>query len=421
MHDETMAIHGGYTPDSTRAVAVPVYQTVAHDFADADQAGALFDLEAPGFHYNRLNNPTVDVLEQRLAALEGGAAALAVSSGAAAVSMSILNLVGVGDNFVSAPKLYGATYTYFAHVLPRSASRSGSRRRQRRVDRRPDRRPHEGRLLREDRQSRRQCHRSGRGRRRRPRPRGAADRRQHGRDAAAAQAVRPRRRRRRALAHEVRRRPRHHARRRHHRRRPVPVGRPPGSVRLPDRARAGLPRRAVREAVREAAYVVRCRTVGLRNTGATLSPFNAFLLLQGLETLAVRLDRHEANARAVAAYLAADPRVASVSFLAFPTIPTTSSLADTWGIGARRSSRSGPRRLRRRNSGLQPCEPVQAGGQHGRRQVAGHAPRVHDAPPAHAAALELVGVTPDMIRLSVGLEHIDDLLEDIDQALTAAV
>ena len=118
MHDETIAIHGGYTADSTRAVAVPVYQTVTHDFIDADHAAALFDLEQAGFHYNRLNNPTVDVLEKRMAQLEGGTAALATSSGAAAVSNSILNLVGVGDNVVAAPQLYGATYTYFASVLP---------------------------------------------------------------------------------------------------------------------------------------------------------------------------------------------------------------------------------------------------------------------------------------------------------------
>jgi O-acetylhomoserine (thiol)-lyase len=118
MHDETIAIHGGYQGDSTRAVAVPIYQTVAHDFIDADHAGAIMDLETPGFHYNRINNPTVDVLEQRINSLEGGRGAMAVSSGTAAVSMSVLNVLGAGDNLVSVPQLYGATYTYFAHVLP---------------------------------------------------------------------------------------------------------------------------------------------------------------------------------------------------------------------------------------------------------------------------------------------------------------
>src|ERR1039458_3679297 len=118
MRDETVAIHGGYTADSTRAVAVPIYQTVAHDFVDADHAGAVFDLEVPGFHYNRINNPTVDVLEQRLTALEGCVGAMASSSGAAAVSLSVLNLLGARDKLRPTPQLYGATYTYFAHVLP---------------------------------------------------------------------------------------------------------------------------------------------------------------------------------------------------------------------------------------------------------------------------------------------------------------
>ena len=95
MHDETVAIHGGYTPDTTRAVAVPIYQTIAHQFDDAAHAGAVFDLEIPGFHYNRLNNPTNAVLEDRLQALEGGAGAVMMSSGAAAVNYSILNLASL--------------------------------------------------------------------------------------------------------------------------------------------------------------------------------------------------------------------------------------------------------------------------------------------------------------------------------------
>lgn len=99
-------------------LAVPIYQTVAHDFESAAHAGAVFDLELPGFHYNRINNPTVDVLERRMAELELGTAAVAVSSGAAAVRQSVRNITDVGSNIVTAPQLYGATYTYFAHVLP---------------------------------------------------------------------------------------------------------------------------------------------------------------------------------------------------------------------------------------------------------------------------------------------------------------
>ncbi|MCW2982430.1 MAG: metY, partial [Solirubrobacterales bacterium] len=118
MHDETIAIHGGYTSDGTRAVAVPIYQTVAHDFINAEHAGAVLDMETPGFHYNRLNNPPLDVLEQRICALEGGTAALVVASGMAAVSYAILTVATAGSNIVVAPQLYGATFTYFAHVLP---------------------------------------------------------------------------------------------------------------------------------------------------------------------------------------------------------------------------------------------------------------------------------------------------------------
>ena len=118
MRDETVALHGAYEPDDTRAVAVPIYQTVAHDFASAAHAGAVFDLEEPGFHYNRINNPTVEVLERRLATLERGVAGVALSSGAAAVRYSVRNLTEAGSNIVSAPQLYGATYTYFVHVLP---------------------------------------------------------------------------------------------------------------------------------------------------------------------------------------------------------------------------------------------------------------------------------------------------------------
>src|SRR6202020_3558853 len=105
MRDETLATHGGSTPDSTRAVAVPIYQTVAHEFIDAEHAGAIMDLETPGFHYNRINNPTVDVLVQGINTLEGGRGAMAVSSGTPAVSMSPLNLVEECDNDVSAPDL----------------------------------------------------------------------------------------------------------------------------------------------------------------------------------------------------------------------------------------------------------------------------------------------------------------------------
>src|SRR5881227_2314201 len=119
MRSETIAIHGGYEVDpTTKAVAVPIYQTVAYAFDSADHGAALFNLEVEGYRYSRISNPTTAVLERRVAALEGGLEALCVSTGQAAVNYAILNLTGLGTNIVSAPQLYGTTQTLFAHILP---------------------------------------------------------------------------------------------------------------------------------------------------------------------------------------------------------------------------------------------------------------------------------------------------------------
>src|SRR5271157_6059799 len=120
MRKETIAVHGGYEPDPTsRAVAVPIYQTVAYAFDSADHGAALFDLEVEGHRYSRISNPTNAVLEKRIAALEGGLEALVVSSGQAALHYAVMNLVEPGYNIVSVPQLYGTTHTLFAHFLPR--------------------------------------------------------------------------------------------------------------------------------------------------------------------------------------------------------------------------------------------------------------------------------------------------------------
>ena len=119
MKQETIAIHGGYEVDpTTKAVAVPIYQTVSYAFDSAEHAAALFNLEAEGFRYTRIGNPTTAVLERRVAALEGGVEALCVSSGQAAVNYAVLNVTALGCNIVSVPQLYGTTHTLFAHVLP---------------------------------------------------------------------------------------------------------------------------------------------------------------------------------------------------------------------------------------------------------------------------------------------------------------
>src|SRR6202047_3307895 len=119
MKKETVAIHGGYETDpTTKAVAVPIYQTVAYEFDSADHGAALFNLEADGHRYSRISNPTTAVLERRVAALEGGVEALCVSSGQAALNYAVLNLASMGSNIVSLPQLYGTTHTLFAHILP---------------------------------------------------------------------------------------------------------------------------------------------------------------------------------------------------------------------------------------------------------------------------------------------------------------
>jgi O-acetylhomoserine (thiol)-lyase len=421
MRDETLAIHGGYTPDSTRAVAVPIYQTVAHEFTDADHAGAIMDLEIPGFHYNRINNPTVDVLEGRMNALEGGAGAMAVSSGAAAVSLSVLNLLSAGDNMVSVPQLYGATYTYFAHVLPTLGIE---------VRFPPDDRAESIAGLIDGRTKAVFCESVGN-------PAGNVI------DLAAVTAA----------AHS----------------RGVPVivdntvatpfllkpfahgadvvihsltkfvgghGTTIGGIVIdagtfpwtehserftcltePEPAFHG-----VRYAIDFAAapYITRCRTVGLRNGGSTLSPFNAFLLLQGLETLAVRLPRHEANARLVADFLKADSRVTSVSFLGFPDNPH-------YGLSQKYLGEKVPSIMTfavrgGRDAGIGVFNRVKL---FKRLLNMGDAKSLitHPASTTHRqltpADLELAGITPDMVRLSIGLEHPDDLIEDLDQALAA--
>src|SRR5438477_4398643 len=120
MRSETIAIHAGYESDpATKSVAVPIYQTAAYAFDSAEHGAALFNLEVPGYRYSRIANPTTDVLEQRVAQLEGGVAALAVSSGQTALYFAVLNAVEAGKNLISVPQLYGTTHTLFAHILPR--------------------------------------------------------------------------------------------------------------------------------------------------------------------------------------------------------------------------------------------------------------------------------------------------------------
>ena len=423
MRDETLAIHGGYTPDSTHAVAVPIYQTVAHEFIDADHAGAIMDLETPGFHYNRINNPTVDVLEQRVSALEGGVGAMAVSSGATAVSMSLLNLLSAGDNFVSVPTLYGATYTYFAHVLPRLGIE---------VRFSADDRPQSIAARIDERTKAVFCETVGN-------PAGNIIDLAAVAEVAHASGVpiiadntvatpfllKPLRHGADVVIHSLTKFIGGHG---------TTLGGmiiDGGTFRWadhPERFAIMVEPEPAFHGVRyaidfpDAAYVTRCRTVGLRNTGPALSPFNAFQLLQGLETLAVRLPRHESNTRAVAEFLAADPRVTSVSFVGFPDSPYY-ELAQRY-LGGHAPSIMTFTVKGGQEAGIAMFNSVRL---FKRLLNMGDAKSLitHPASTTHRQLmpddLKLAGITPDMVRLSVGLEHPDDLIEDLDLALAAAV
>ena len=422
MRDETVAIHGGYEGDAEKAGAVPIYQTVAHELDSAETAGRIFDLEIPGFHYNRINNPTNAVLERRMAALEHGVAALTYSSGMAAVSHAVRNLATAGSNVVALPQLYGATYNYFAHGLPEEGIEARFA---------PSDHPEAVASLIDDRTRLVYCETVGN-------PAGnivdlvALAEVAH--DAGAPLVVDN------TIATPLLLKPVDHGA-------DVVVhsltkfvgghGTVLGGVVIdagsfpwadhparfpmlnePEPAFHGV---VYARDFPEHPYLVRCRTIGMRNGGATLAPFSAFLAIQGLETLAVRLERQLANARTVAEHLRDDPRVAWVSYAGFPDHPShalverylggrcpsvlTFGVEGGYGAGIRLFDAV---RLFKRMVNIGDSRSLV----------------VHPASTTHRqlgpADLEAVGIRPDMIRLSLGLEHVDDLLEDLDQALSAA-
>ena len=419
MHDETTAIHFGYEGESTRAVAVPIYQTVAHEFENAEQAGAIFDLEQPGFHYNRINNPTVEVLENRINALEGGAGAMAVASGMAAVRYALRNLSQAGSNIVAVPQLYGASYTLLAHVLPEEGIevRFGDS-----AD------PYSIERLIDDRTAAVFCESIGN-------PAGNIVDLPLLAESAHAKGVpvvvdntvatpvlmKPVRYGADVVVHSLTKFIGGHG---------TTLGglivdggrfdwgadpvRHPMFCR-PEPAFHGV------EYCRDFPhnpYITRCRTVGLRNSGATLAPLNAFLLLQGLETLHLRLDRHGYNTSAVAQYLSADDRITWVSWSGLPEHPDHE-------VGQRLCGGRHPSVLTfGARGGFQAALEFFNNVKLFKRLVnLGDAKSLvsHPASTTHrqltSGDLQRVGVTEDMIRLSIGIEHIDDLLEDIDQAL----
>jgi O-acetylhomoserine (thiol)-lyase len=420
MKPETIAIHVGYDGDpATHAVAVPIYQTVAFEFDSADHGAALFNLEVPGNIYTRIGNPTNGVLEKRVAALEGGVEALSVSSGMAAIHYALVNIAELGNNIVSVPQLYGATYTLLAHILPKQ----GITGRFAESDH-PDA---VEKLIDEDTRAV-FCESVGN-------PAGnvadieglARVAHKHGvplivdNTVATPILLRPIEYGADIVVHSMTKFMGGHG--------TTLGGMIVDSGKFPWRQ---YPKRfymlnepeiayhgvIYTQQFGEAAYVARCRTVAQRNTGSTLSPFNGFLLLQGLETLALRVERHVENARHVAEYLRAHPLVDWVNYAGFrdnPLYPMAqkylgSKRCSLLTFGVKGGFESGRKcfdalRLFRRMVNMGDAKSLAC----------------HPASTTHRQLTPdeqmKAGVTPEMIRLSVGIEHIDDILEDLDQAL----
>ena len=423
MRPETIAVHGGYSPDpTTKSVAVPIYQTTSYAFDSAQHGADLFDLKVQGNIYTRIMNPTSDVLEKRVTELEGGIGALALASGSAAVTYAIMTIAEQGDNIVSSSALYGGTYNLFAHTLPQFGIET------RFAD---HRRPEEFEKLIDSRTKAVFCESIGN-------PLGnvtdfgalAAIAHRHGVPLIVDNTVpspylcRPFDHGADIVVHSLTKYLGGH-------------GNSIGGIivdsgkfpwaahkekfrRLnePDVSYHGV---VYTEALGAAAFIGRARVVPLRNMGAAISPFNSFLILQGIETLAVRMDRICENTLAVAQYLQQHPQVSWVNYAGLPGhadhalvqkyMKGRASGILTFGVKGGRAA--GEKFLDALKLVIRLVNIGDA------RSLA-----THPASTTHRqlspAELEKAGVSEDMVRLSIGIEHIDDLKEDLDQALRAA-
>ena len=423
MKKETLAIHCGYETDpTTNSVAVPIHQTVAYEFNDAQHGADLFNLAVPGNIYTRIMNPTNDVLEQRLAALEGGIAALAVASGMAAINYSILTLAKAGDNIVSTPQLYGGTYTLFAHMLPSQGIE---------VRFAEDDSPAALEKLIDDSTKAVYCETIGN-------PAGNIVDLAPICDMAHKQGVavivdntvatptlcNPIQFGADIVVHSLTKYIGGHG---------TSIGGiivdsgkfpwTENKARYPQLTEPEPSYHGVvySEALGEAAFIGRARTVPLRNTGSALSPMNAFLIMQGLETLAIRMERHCENALAVAQFLQDHNKVEWVNFgglegdqyfdLAKKYCGGVPASLLTFGI----------------KGGFEAGVSFYDALEMVKRLVnIGDAKTLacHPASTTHRQLTEeeqaLAGVTPETIRICVGIEHIDDIINDISQALDKA-
>ncbi|MCO5184860.1 MAG: O-acetylhomoserine aminocarboxypropyltransferase/cysteine synthase [Anaerolineae bacterium] len=423
MKDETLAIHAGFQSDpTTKAVAVPIYQTVAYEFDDAQHGADLFNLAVPGNIYTRIMNPTQDVLEQRLAALEGGIAALVTSAGSAAITYAVLTIAEAGANIVSVPLLYGGTVTLFTHMLPKLG-----------IDVRyaADDSPEKIEALIDDKTAAVFCETIGN-------PAGniadvealAAAAHKHGvplivdNTVATPSLIKPIAYGADIVVHSLTKYIGGHGNSlggvivdsgnfpwaEHAERFPM--------LSTPEPSYHGV---VYTEALGPAAFIGRARTVPLRNTGAAISPFNAFLILQGLETLPLRMERHCDNALAVANWLNKHDAVEWVSFAGLPDSPyfelaqkyTNGRPSALLTFGVKGGFEAGVKfydalQLFKRLVNIGDAKSLAA----------------HPASTTHRQLtddeLALAGITPDTIRLCIGIEHIDDILADLEQALAVS-
>ncbi|EJA7354758.1 O-acetylhomoserine aminocarboxypropyltransferase/cysteine synthase family protein [Vibrio parahaemolyticus] len=422
MKDETLSIHFGYETDpTTKSVATPIYQTVAYEFDNAQHGADLFNLEVPGNIYTRIMNPTNDVLEKRMAALEGGIAGLVVSAGSAAINYAILTLAQAGDNIVSTPQLYGGTYTLFAHMLPNQGIQ---------VKFAKDDKPESLAELIDENTKAVYCESIGN-------PAGNIIDLEHVAELAHAQGVpvivdntvatpvlcKPIEFGADIVVHSLTKYVGGHGTTlggvivdsgkfpwaQHKDRFPV--------FNQPEPSYHGV---VYTEAFGEAAFIGRARTVPLRNTGSALSPMNAFMLMQGLETLPLRMERHTDNALKVAEFLEQHDKVSWVSYAGLPS-SAHFNLAEKYmkgkpsailSFGLKDGYEAGVRfydalKIFKRLVNIGDAKSLAC----------------HPASTTHRQLSEAeqkqAGVSPEMIRLSVGIEHVDDILADLEQALNA--
>ncbi len=419
---DSLALHYGYEAEATtKAAAVPIYQTTSYTFDDTQHGADLFDLKVPGNIYTRIMNPTTAVLEQRLAAMEGGVGALAVASGMAAITYALQCICEVGDNILSTSQLYGGTYNLFAHTLPRQGIEA-------RMLSHDDYEGFEAQI--DERTRALFCESIGN-------PAGnivdierlAEIAHRHGvplivdNTVATPYLCRAFEHGADIIIHSLTKYIGGH-------------GTSVGGVIIdsgkfdwvknkarfavlnePDPSYHGV---VYTEAFGPAAFIGRCRVVPLRNTGAAISPQNSFQILQGLETLGLRMDRHCENALALANYLRQHDKVAWVNYAALDDSPYRGACEKICGARA---------------SGILSFG-IEGGAEAGAQFIdalqmilrlvnIGDAKSLacHPASTTHrqlnSDELARAGVSPDLVRISVGIEHIDDIIADVEQALGA--